>query len=202
MRFETPFSSLGLCSNHHFNSICSKEIWPKIFELRTSSKTLGGEMEVGGLCLFSRCIVSLVFQPTPPSLPSKTRRCVSSQNFTLTRLTGCIDGSDKSLISVKCCHGFGRTETPGCGCTVTGTGWVFLSSPVLLCCSAVLCHGHVGLHHVCRSSHTIPALLRAQAAVRAQHFHPTTFRMSRLRRDCTMEWGERRKGRGRNDDVD
>lgn len=177
MRFETPFSSLGLCSNHHFNSICSKEIWPKISELHTSSKTLGGEMEVGGLCLFSRCIVSLV-------------------------LTGCIDGSDKSLISVKCCHGFGRTETPGCGCTVTGTGWVFLSSPVLLCCSTVLCHGHVGLHHVCRPSHTIPGLLRAQAAVRVQHFHPTTFCMSRLRRDCTMEWGERRQGRGRDDDVD
>lgn len=134
-----------------------------------------------------------------PAPPSKTWRCVSSQHFTLTRLTGCIDGSDKSLISVKCCHGFGRAGTPGCGCTVTETGWVFLSSPpALLHCSAVLCHGHVGLHHVCRPSHTIPALLRAEAALRAQHFHPTTLRMSRLGRHCTMEGGgeARRQGEG------
>lgn len=134
-----------------------------------------------------------------PAPPSKTWRCVSTQHFTLARLAGCIDGSDKSLISVKRCHGCGRAETPRLW-VHSNRNWVgfFCPPPVLLRCSVVLCHGHVGLHHVCRPSHTIPALLRAEAALRAQHFHPTTLRMSRLGRDRTMEGGgeARRQGEG------
>ena len=56
--------------------------------------------------------------------------------------------------------------------------------------SVAPCHSHVGLHHVCRPSHTIPAPLRAEAALRASHFHPTTLRMSRLGRGWVMEGGE------------
>lgn len=67
-----------------------------------------------------------------PAPPSKTWRCValSTQHFALTRLTGCIDGSDKSLISVKCCHGFVRAETPWLW-VYSNRNWLgfFLSSP-------------------------------------------------------------------------
>lgn len=133
MRFETHFSSLGLCSNHHFTSFCSKEIWPKISELHTSSKTLGGQTgSWWALFVFSlHCVTCL------PAPPFKTWRCVSTQHFTLTRLTGCTGGSDKSLISVKRCHGFGCAGTPACGCTVAGTrvGGFFCPPPALHCTS-------------------------------------------------------------------
>lgn len=82
--------------------------------------------------LFVFSLHSVTCLPAPsPHPPSQKWRCVSAQRFTLTRLTGCTDGSDKSLSSVKCCHGFGRAETPFLGCTVTGTGWVFLHPPPL-----------------------------------------------------------------------
>lgn len=153
------------------------------------------------VALFVFPLRSVTCLPAPTPL-SKKWRCVSAQHFTLTRLTGCTDGSDKSLSSVKCCHGFGRAETPFLGCTVTGTGWVFFCTPrplflsTPLCFAVVLCPGHVGLHHVSRPSHTIPALLRAEAALRAQHFHPTTLRMSRLGRDRATEGGGRAAGGG------
>lgn len=80
------------------------------------------------VALFVFPLRSVTCLPAPTPL-SKKWRCVSAQHFTLTRLTVCTDGSDKSLSSVKCCHGFGRAETPFLGCTVTGTGWVFFLHP-------------------------------------------------------------------------
>lgn len=140
--------------------------------------------------VFSLHCVTCLPAPSPP--PRRGIACMSTQHFTLTRVTGCIDGSDKSLIGVKCCHGFGRAETPGCGCTVTGTGCFFsffLSSPhaALRFCATAMWGCIMSADLLTQSLHYCVQ----EAALRAQHFHPTTFRMSRLGRDRTME------GRGR-----
>lgn len=72
-------------------------------------------------------------------------------------------------------------ETPWL-CVTEGGGGVIPLPSVLVLSSMFFYHSHGWLRHVCRPSHTIPAWLRAEALLRAEHFHDTTLHMSRLGR--------------------
>lgn len=132
------------------------------------------------LFVFLGAFCHSAFLPLLPHL--EEWHCVSGSHFTLTRLIDRGDGSEKIPHQCETLPWFRLSRDPWS--RVTGTVGIFLHPSPLLCSARFLssvapCHSHVGLHHVCRPSHTIPALLRAEAALRAQHFHPTTLRMSR-----------------------
>lgn len=108
---------------------------------------------------FSRCVLSLHF----PSTSSPPLRVALRE----TRLIDPGDGSEKIPHQCETLPWFRLSRDPWL--RVTGTVGIFFtplpSAPFLS--SVAPRHSHVGLHHVCRPSHTIPALLRAEAALRA-----------------------------------
>lgn len=104
--------------------------------------------------------------------------------------------TETNLIGVKHCHGFKWVQT---------LGWlVAFTTPPLHCFTPLWLLSTVALGCVASAglSHTIPLLLRAEAALKEQHFHPTAFHMSGLQRGWVIKGRREGQAAWRGDAAD